>query len=344
MNADSTPLPAAASMSSRRHRTSCSVLCCSSLRPRRRRMVAAASDARPRSWNTRCWWPPTSRPRSRSRPMAASGSPSTSANGVGLVRDGEDRSGAQSRARNVDAARYSASMPSGAAWFTDPPTIAILRIIAVRRSEIVSAGNADCAAGGLAVAPDGGVWFAEIRPTASRASRTACSTATRSSRCVADRTALPSAPDGTVWATLQSGNQLLRIAPRGEMTEYDLPDARALADRRGGRCARRRVDPRIPRQQDRRVSRTASSPSIPLAEGQGRRPGSPLLPMGPSGSACCAAQHWAGCATGRSRPFSCRAKTRGPTALPRTRRATCGTRTSGVIVGMLPARSARARS
>ena len=30
-------------------------------------------------------------------------------------------------------------------------------------------------------------------------------------------------PDGVVWATLQSGNQLLRIAPDGAITAIDLP-------------------------------------------------------------------------------------------------------------------------
>jgi virginiamycin B lyase len=31
------------------------------------------------------------------------------------------------------------------------------------------------------------------------------------------------ASDGTVWATLQSANQLLRIAPSGELTQFDVP-------------------------------------------------------------------------------------------------------------------------
>jgi len=31
------------------------------------------------------------------------------------------------------------------------------------------------------------------------------------------------AADGTVWATLQGGNALLRIAPGGKMTEHEIP-------------------------------------------------------------------------------------------------------------------------
>jgi virginiamycin B lyase len=31
------------------------------------------------------------------------------------------------------------------------------------------------------------------------------------------------APDGTVWGTLQAGNQLVRISGSGEMTEQELP-------------------------------------------------------------------------------------------------------------------------
>jgi virginiamycin B lyase len=47
------------------------------------------------------------------------------------------------------------------------------------------------------------------------------------------------AADGTVWATLQSANQLMRIAPSGEIRQYDLPTPGAsptdlTVDQKGG--------------------------------------------------------------------------------------------------------------
>ena len=76
-----------------------------------------------------------------------------------------------------------------------------------RRIAVLSAGHADSAAGRLAVAPDGAVWFAES---------TAYSI-TRLKDGVFQRHDVQSvrggpygvavAADGTVWATLQSANQ-----------------------------------------------------------------------------------------------------------------------------------------
>ena len=74
-------------------------------------------------------------------------------------------------------------------------------------------------------------------------------------RCAAALTAWRSMRRATAWGTLQSGNQFVRIAPDGEITEYRNSDARQLAERHRGRCRRQRLVPRISRQQDRQICR-----------------------------------------------------------------------------------------
>jgi virginiamycin B lyase len=141
--------------------------------------------------------------------------------GVGLVRDGKVQR-VPKPGRNVEPIGLAVDA-SGAAWLTDPSKIAVLRVTADGDVKSFPLGTPVARMARLAVAPDGAVWFAES---------TAYSI-TRLKDGKLDRHEFKSlrggpygvavAADGTVWATLQSGNQLLRIAPSGEMTEYDLP-------------------------------------------------------------------------------------------------------------------------
>jgi virginiamycin B lyase len=80
----------------------------------------------------------------------------------------------------------------------------------------------------LAVSPDGSIWFAEM----TRASVTQFKDGRFIRHSVARTTgnspdAFPFgvavAPDGTVWATLQNADALLRISPGGETTAIDVP-------------------------------------------------------------------------------------------------------------------------
>jgi virginiamycin B lyase len=141
--------------------------------------------------------------------------------GVGLIRDGKMQR-VPKAGRNVEPIGLGIDK-DGAAWLTDPSKIAILRITANGDVKSFSLGTPVARLARLTVAPDGAVWFAES---------TAFSV-TRLKDGKLDRHEFKSlrggpygvavASDGTVWATLQSGNQLLRIAPTGEMTEHDLP-------------------------------------------------------------------------------------------------------------------------
>ena len=141
--------------------------------------------------------------------------------GVGLVRDGKVQR-VPKPGRNVEPIGLAVDA-SGAAWLTDPSKIAVLRVTADGDVKSFPLGTPVARMARLAVAPDGAVWFAESTSYS----------ITRLKDGKLDRHEFKSlrggpygvavGADGTVWATLQSGNQLLRIAPSGEMTEYDLP-------------------------------------------------------------------------------------------------------------------------
>ncbi|HTS52116.1 MAG TPA: hypothetical protein VMH26_02480 [Burkholderiales bacterium] len=141
--------------------------------------------------------------------------------GIGLVRDGRVQR-VSKKGRNVEPIGLGVDA-SGTAWVTDPAAIAVSRITAAGELQSFPLGTPIARLARLAVAPDGAVWFAES---------TAYSI-TRLKDGVLQRHDVQSvrggpygvavAADGTVWATLQSANQLIRIAPSGEMTQYDLP-------------------------------------------------------------------------------------------------------------------------
>jgi virginiamycin B lyase len=142
--------------------------------------------------------------------------------GVGLIRDGKMQRVPKPGGRNVEPIGLGIDA-SGAAWVTDPAKVAISRVTASGETQSFPLGTPVARLARLAVAPDGSVWFAES---------TAFSI-TRLKDGKLDRHEFKSlrggpygvavGADGTVWATLQSGNQLLSIAPNGDMTEHDMP-------------------------------------------------------------------------------------------------------------------------
>ena len=145
--------------------------------------------------------------------------------GLGLVREGKLQR-VPKKGRNVEPIGLGVDA-TGAAWFTDPSAIAISRITEQGELQSFPLGTPIARLARLAVAPDGAVWFAESTSYS----------VTKLKDGVLTRHTVPSvrggpygvavAKDGTVWATLQSGNQLLRIDIAGKMETFDLPTAGA---------------------------------------------------------------------------------------------------------------------
>jgi virginiamycin B lyase len=111
----------------------------------------------------------------------------------------------------------------GKAWVTDAATVSVLGVSASGQMQPVKLGTPIARLGRMAAAPDGAVWFAE----------STTDSITRLFEGQLKRHAIESsrggpfgvavAGDGTVWATLQGANSLLRIAPDGKMSEHEIP-------------------------------------------------------------------------------------------------------------------------
>jgi len=121
----------------------------------------------------------------------------------------------------------------GRAWYTEAPKQSISR--ASPDGTIASFGLSTPVAklGRLTVGPDTTVWFAE--PTVMSVTRLRDGRFTRhvmgtlSAKVPADAPpfGIAIAPDGAVWATLPSTDQLLRIAADGNTTAFDVPTRRS---------------------------------------------------------------------------------------------------------------------
>ena len=150
-----------------------------------------------------------------------------SSNMIGVLRNGrlafvrKDFESIEPLGLAIDAA--------GAAWFTEAPKQAIVRAGLDGSIASFPLGTPVSRLGRLAVSPDGAIWFAEL----TRASVTQF----KDGRFIRHSIGMPTpgnstdafpfgvavAPDGTVWATLQNADALLRIAPSGETTVIDVP-------------------------------------------------------------------------------------------------------------------------
>jgi virginiamycin B lyase len=112
---------------------------------------------------------------------------------------------------------------SGKVWMTDAASLAIVAIAPGGELKSFKLGTPIARLGRIAAAADGSVWFAES---------TAYSV-TRLNNGQLERHEVDSvrgapygvavASDGAIWATLQAGNSLLRIAPDGKTSEHQIP-------------------------------------------------------------------------------------------------------------------------
>ena len=113
--------------------------------------------------------------------------------------------------------------PDGSAWYTDSDARGISRITPIGEVSSFPLGTPLVRLGRLAVSPRGDVWFAEA--TGYSVTRLKDGEITRhvfeSPR--GDPYGVAVAADGTVWATLRLGNQLLHITADGEIRTLDLP-------------------------------------------------------------------------------------------------------------------------
>src|SRR5690349_4243954 len=141
--------------------------------------------------------------------------------GVGLVRDGKVQRVPKAGGRNVEPIGLGIDA-SGAAWVTDPAKVAITRVTAAGDAQSFPLGTPVARLARLAVAPDGSVWFAESTAFSFTRLKDGKLERHEFKSLRGGPYGVAVAADGTVYGTLQSGNQLVRITPSGEMSEFDL--------------------------------------------------------------------------------------------------------------------------
>jgi len=121
----------------------------------------------------------------------------------------------------------------GTIWYTDAPLRAIARLSPNGQTQIFPLDTSIARLGRLAIAPDGAVWFAE--PSTVSVTRLKDGAFTRFAvgppSLMGEGNVAPFGvavdTQGMVWATLQNANQLVRIAPTGEMAVFDVPTPRS---------------------------------------------------------------------------------------------------------------------
>jgi virginiamycin B lyase len=145
-----------------------------------------------------------------------------------------DRSDVIGRAHNGAIERISTSgrnieplglgvAPDGSVWFTDAVGGGVARMTPAGEVSRYKLDTPIVRLGRLAVAPDGSAWFAE--------STSYSITQLKDGRIVHHEIESPRggpfgvavAPSGVVWATLQAGDQLLRIETDGRVDTFNLP-------------------------------------------------------------------------------------------------------------------------
>jgi len=117
----------------------------------------------------------------------------------------------------------------GRAWYTEAPKARISRASIDGTIASFSLSTPVARLGRLAIAPDGDIWFAEsslvsvTRLKDGRLTRHIVGSITAATPMDSAPFGVTVAREGTVWATLQNANKLLRISPSGEKTAFDVP-------------------------------------------------------------------------------------------------------------------------
>ena len=140
---------------------------------------------------------------------------------IGVVRNGKVER-LPKGSRNSEPIGLGADA-AGNAWLADPPSVAIQLIAPNGEIRSFPLGTPIARLGRLAVASDGAVWFAES--TAFSVTRLKDGELKRHEISMVRGApfGVAAAADGSVWATLQAGNSLVRIAPDGTLAEFEVP-------------------------------------------------------------------------------------------------------------------------
>ena len=145
-----------------------------------------------------------------------------SANAFGRLRDGKIERVVTGKRNNVEPIGLGVD-GNGMVWYTDALDQAIASMSPDGKRTSFPLDTPIARLGRLTVAPDGAVWFAEGTAYSITQLKDGKLKRFEIRNVRGGPYGVTVDAKGNVWATLQSGNQLLRITPAGAMTEYEVP-------------------------------------------------------------------------------------------------------------------------
>ncbi len=145
-----------------------------------------------------------------------------SANAFGRLRDGKIERVVTGKRNNVEPIGLGVDS-NGVVWYTDALSQAIASMSPDGKQASFPLDTPIARLGRLTVAPDGAIWFAEGTAYSITRLRDGKLTRHEIKNVRGGPYGVSVDAKGIVWATLQSGNQLLKIVPGGAMTEYEVP-------------------------------------------------------------------------------------------------------------------------
>ena len=140
---------------------------------------------------------------------------------IGRVRNGHVEQLPTSN-RNVEPLGLAVA-DDGSAWYTDLAARAIAHISTVGEIARFALDTPITRLGRLAIAPDGAAWFADSTGYGLTRLKDGVFTRYQIESARGGPYGVAVTADGTVWATLQNGNQLLQLAADGTSGTFDLP-------------------------------------------------------------------------------------------------------------------------
>jgi virginiamycin B lyase len=148
------------------------------------------------------------------------------ADGIGRVRDGRVER-LPTANRNIEPLGLAVA-PDGGAWYTDLAARAITHVSSGGEIARFVLDTPITRLGRLAIAPDGAAWFADLTGYGVTRLKDGVFTRHQIESARGGPYGVAVSADGAVWATLQNGNQLLRLAADGTGKTFDLPRGGAV--------------------------------------------------------------------------------------------------------------------
>jgi virginiamycin B lyase len=148
------------------------------------------------------------------------------ADSIGRVRNGRIERLPTSN-RNIEPLGLAVAA-DGSAWYTDLAARAITRVSSGGEIARFVLDTPIARLGRLAIAPDGAAWFADLTGYGVTRLKDGVFTRHQIDSAKGGPYGMAVTANGTIWATLQNGNQLLRIADDGTGKTFDLPRGGAV--------------------------------------------------------------------------------------------------------------------